>query len=175
MNWSKALKAEEERFAETLDSGMRIFDDVASRVVDGVIPGADAFRLYDTYGFPVDLTADIARERGLSVDMAGFEAAMEQQRETARAAGKFTSTTGLPADLVAQLSPTVFLGYDKLDAGGLQVVALLKDGRPVSAVQAGDDAVVILDSTPFYAESGGQVGDTGVLAGRASNSMSPIR
>ena len=160
----KALKAEEERFAETLDSGMRIFDDVASRVVDGVIPGADAFRLYDTYGFPVDLTADIARERGLSVDMAGFEAAMEQQRETARAAGKFTSTTGLPADLVAQLSPTVFLGYDHLDAGGLQVVALLKDGRPVPAVQAGDDAVVILDSTPFYAESGGQVGDTGVLA-----------
>ena len=160
----KALKAEEERFAETLDSGMRIFDDVASRVVDGVIPGADAFRLYDTYGFPVDLTADIARERGLSVDMAGFEAAMEQQRETARAAGKFASTTGLPADLVAQLSPTVFLGYDKLDAGGLQVVALLKDGRPVPAVQAGDDAVVILDSTPFYAESGGQVGDTGVLA-----------
>ena len=160
----KALKAEEERFAETLDSGMRIFDDVASRVVDGVIPGADAFRLYDTYGFPVDLTADIARERGLSVDMAGFEAAMEQQRETARAAGKFTSTTGLPADLVAQLSPTVFLGYDKLDAGGLRVVALLKDGRPVPAVQAGDDAVVILDSTPFYAESGGQVGDTGVLA-----------
>ena len=160
----KALKAEEERFAETLDSGMRIFDDVASRVVDGVIPGADAFRLYDTYGFPVDLTADIARERGLSVDMAGFEAAMEQQRETARAAGKFTSTTGLPADLVAQLSPTVFLGYEQLDAGGLQVVALLKDGRPVPAVQAGDDAVVILDSTPFYAESGGQVGDTGVLA-----------
>ena len=160
----KALKAEEERFAETLDSGMRIFDDVASRVVDGVIPGADAFRLYDTYGFPVDLTADIARERGLSVDMAGFEAAMEQQRETARAAGKFTSTTGLPADLVAQLSPTVFLGYEHLDAGGLQVVALLKDGRPVASVHAGDEAVVILDRTPFYAESGGQVGDTGVLA-----------
>ncbi|MCP1583538.1 alanine--tRNA ligase [Pseudoxanthomonas mexicana] len=160
----KALKAEEERFAETLDSGMRIFDDVASRVVDGVIPGADAFRLYDTYGFPVDLTADIARERGLSVDMAGFEAAMEQQRETARAAGKFTSTTGLPADLVAQLSPTVFLGYDHLDAGGLQVVALLKDGRPVASVHAGDEVVVILDRTPFYAESGGQVGDTGVLA-----------
>ena len=160
----RALKAEEERFAETLDSGMRIFDDVAARVTDGVIPGADAFRLYDTYGFPVDLTADIARERGLTVDMAGFEASMEQQRETARAAGKFTSTTGLPADLVAQLSPTVFLGYDQLDAGGLQVVALLKDGRPVPSVQAGDEAVVILDRTPFYAESGGQVGDTGVLA-----------
>lgn len=160
----RALKAEEERFAETLDSGMRIFDDVAARVADGVIPGVDAFRLYDTYGFPVDLTADIARERGLTVDMAGFDAAMERQRETARAAGKFTSNTGLPADLVAQLSPTAFLGYDQLDAGGLQVVALLKDGRPVRSVQAGDEAVVILDRTPFYAESGGQVGDTGVLA-----------
>ena len=160
----RALKAEEERFAETLDSGMRIFDDVAARVTDGVIPGADAFRLYDTYGFPVDLTADIARERGLTVDMAGFDVAMEQQRETARAAGKFTSNTGLPADLVAQLSPTVFLGYDQLDAGGLQVVALLKDGRPVQSVEAGDEAVVILDRTPFYAESGGQVGDMGVLA-----------
>nr|WP_298122807.1 alanine--tRNA ligase [uncultured Pseudoxanthomonas sp.] len=160
----RALKAEEERFAETLDSGMRIFDDVAARAADGVIPGADAFRLYDTYGFPVDLTADIARERGLTVDMAGFDAAMEQQRETARAAGKFTSNTGLPADLVAQLSPTVFQGYDHLDAGGLQVVALLKDGRPVPSVEAGEEAVVILDKTPFYAESGGQVGDTGVLA-----------
>ncbi|MEL1263974.1 alanine--tRNA ligase [Pseudoxanthomonas putridarboris] len=160
----KALKAEEERFAETLDSGMRIFDDVASRVKDGVIPGADAFRLYDTYGFPVDLTADIARERGLAVDMAGFDAAMEQQRETARAAGKFTSNTGLPAELVAQMAPTGFLGYDHLDAGGLQVVALLKGGRPVQAVEAGDEAVVFLDNTPFYAESGGQVGDIGVLA-----------
>jgi len=160
----KALKAEEERFAETLDAGMRIFGDVASRVSDGVIPGADAFRLYDTYGFPVDLTADIARERGLTVDMAGFDAAMEQQRETARAAGKFASTTGLPADLVAQLSPTGFLGYDQLDAGGLQIVALLKEGRPVVSVDAGEEAVVILDRTPFYAESGGQVGDTGVLA-----------
>jgi len=160
----KALKAEEERFAETLDAGMRIFDDVASRVSDGVIPGADAFRLYDTYGFPVDLTADIARERGLTVDMAGFDAAMEQQRETARAAGKFASSTGLPADLVAQMSPTGFLGYDQLDAGGLQIVALLKDGRPVASIDAGDEAVVILDRTPFYAESGGQVGDTGVLA-----------
>ncbi|HWU70192.1 MAG TPA: alanine--tRNA ligase, partial [Pseudoxanthomonas sp.] len=92
----RALKVEEERFAETLDSGMKIFDEVAARS-KGTIPGADAFRLYDTYGFPVDLTADIARERGLSVDMAGFEAAMEHQRETARAAGKFASSTSLPA------------------------------------------------------------------------------
>ena len=158
----RALKAEEERFAETLDSGMRIFDEVARRSGD-TIPGADAFRLYDTYGFPVDLTADIARERGLAVDMAGFEAAMAHQRETARAAGKFASSAGLPAELVAQLTPTDFIGYDTLTAGGLQVVALLRGGRPVESINAGDEAVVILDRTPFYAESGGQVGDTGEL------------
>ncbi|KGM53800.1 alanyl-tRNA synthetase [Lysobacter daejeonensis GH1-9] len=163
----KALQAEEERFAETLDSGMRIFDDVAARS-SGVIPGADAFRLYDTYGFPVDLTADIARERGLSVDMDGFEAAMEHQRETARAAGKFGNTTTMPAELAAQLSPTQFLGYDKLTDGGLEVVALLKDGRVVDAIEAGDEAVVILDRTPFYAESGGQVGDAGELDEKGS-------
>ncbi|MDQ3618290.1 MAG: alanine--tRNA ligase [Pseudomonadota bacterium] len=159
----RALQAEEERFAETLDSGMRIFDEVAARS-QGAIPGADAFRLYDTYGFPVDLTADIARERGLSVDMAGFDAAMTQQRDTARAAGKFGNTTTMPAELAAQLSPTEFLGYDKLTEGGLEVVALLRDGRPVERIDAGDDAVVILDRTPFYAESGGQVGDAGELA-----------
>src|SRR5690606_40327716 len=113
----RALRAEEGRFAETLDSGMRIFDEVAARS-GGTIPGADAFRLYDTYGFPVDLTADIARERGLSVDMAGFDAAMAHQRETARAAGKFSSSAGLPADLVAKLQPTEFLGYDARAAGG---------------------------------------------------------
>lgn len=158
----RALKAEEERFAETLDSGMRIFDEVAKRSGD-TIPGVDAFRLYDTYGFPLDLTADIARERGLTVDTAGFDAAMAQQRETARAAGKFSSGTGLPADLVAQLKPTEFLGYDALTVGGLEVVALLRDGRPVEAIEAGEEAVVFLDRTPFYAESGGQVGDTGEL------------
>ncbi len=158
----QALKAEEERFAETLDAGMKIFDDVAARA-NGEIPGQDAFRLYDTYGFPVDLTADIARERGLSVDMAGFETAMERQRETARAAGKFGGGTQLPAELVAQLTPTVFLGYDELQAGGLEVLALIRDGRPVDTINAGDEAIVILDKTPFYAESGGQVGDTGEL------------
>ncbi|WP_374358958.1 alanine--tRNA ligase [Thermomonas sp.] len=158
----RALKAEEERFAETLDSGMRIFNDVAARS-DGTIPGIDAFRLYDTYGFPLDLTQDMARERGMSVDVAGFDAAMTQQKETARAAGKFGGGTQLPADLVAQLTPTKFLGYDALTAGGLEVLALLKDGRPVESIAAGDDAIVILDASPFYAESGGQVGDTGEL------------
>ncbi|MGW8127202.1 MAG: alanine--tRNA ligase [Stenotrophomonas sp.] len=161
----KALLAEEERFAETLDAGMKIFDDVAAKVDDGVIPGADAFRLYDTYGFPVDLTADIARERGMTVDMAGFDSAMEHQREMARAAGKFGGGVTLPAELVATLSPTVFLGYDQQQADGLKVVALLKGGRPVEGVQAGDEVIVFTDRTPFYAESGGQVGDAGMLSG----------
>lgn len=158
----RALRVEEERFAETLDAGMRIFDDVASRS-NGAIPGEDAFRLYDTYGFPLDLTQDIARERGLDVDIQGFDAAMQRQRETARAAGKFTSSAGLSADLVAQLSPTVFVGDDQYEADGLEVVALLQGGRPVESASAGDEVVVILDRTPFYGESGGQVGDTGVL------------
>jgi len=159
----KALLAEEERFAETLDAGMKIFDDVAAKSGGKAIPGADAFRLYDTYGFPLDLTQDIARERGIAVDTAGFDAAMEKQRETARAAGRFGGGVQLPAELVAQLQPTEFLGYDHLQAGGLVVLALLRDGRPVDAIEAGDDAIVILDKTPFYGESGGQVGDTGEL------------
>jgi alanyl-tRNA synthetase len=156
----RALLAEEERFAETLDAGMRIFDEVATRS-QGMIPGVDAFRLYDTYGFPVDLTADIARERGLSVDMDGFDAAMEQQRETARAAGKFGNAATMPAELAAQLAPTLFLGYEQLAGEGLEVLALLKDGRVVEQAEAGEEVAVILDRTPFYAESGGQVGDTG--------------
>ncbi|MFL6957933.1 alanine--tRNA ligase [Nocardiopsis yanglingensis] len=162
---TRALQAEEERFAETLDAGMKIFEDVAGKASNGVIPGVDAFRLYDTYGFPLDLTQDIARERDLTVDIAGFDAAMEQQRETARAAGKFGGGVTLPAELVATLSPTVFLGYDRLQADGLTVLAVLKDGRPVQSADAGDAVIVITNQTPFYAESGGQVGDTGVLTG----------
>ncbi len=163
----RALLAEEERFAETLDSGMRIFDEVAGRST-GTIPGADAFRLYDTYGFPLDLTADMARERGLEVDVAGFDAAMEQQRETARAAGKFGGGVTLPADLVARMAPTAFLGYEQLQADGTEVIALLRDGRPVDRIEAGEEAIVFLDRTPFYAESGGQVGDTGTLSAGAA-------
>lgn len=161
----RALQAEEERFAETLDSGMKIFDDVAAKVSNGVIPGVDAFRLYDTYGFPLDLTQDIARERDLTVDIEGFNAAMDTQRETARAAGKFGGGVNLSADLVATLKPTVFLGYDRLQADDLTVVAILKDGRPVETAQAGDDVIVLTNQTPFYAESGGQVGDNGSLSG----------
>lgn len=162
---TRALQAEEERFAETLDAGMKIFEDVAARAGNGVIPGSDAFRLYDTYGFPLDLTQDIARERDLTVDIAGFDAAMEQQRETARAAGKFGGGVTLPAELVATLTPTAFLGYDRLQAGDLTVLALLKEGRPVQSASAGDAVIVITNQTPFYAESGGQVGDTGVMTG----------
>ena len=158
----RALKAEEDRFAETLDSGMRIFNEVAQKA-SGRIPGEDAFRLYDTYGFPVDLTADIARERGLSVDMAGFEAAMEKQRERAREASKFAAAGNLPSELVARLAPTQFLGYDAHESDGCRVVALLRDGLPVERIEAGEQAVVFLDRTPFYAESGGQMGDSGVL------------
>lgn len=158
-----ALRAEEERFAETLDQGMRIFDEVAARS-SGEIPGADAFRLYDTYGFPVDLTADMARERGMGVDMAGFDAAMEKQREQARAASKFASAGTLSADVVASLSPTEFVGYEDLESGQLKIIALLREGASVQALNEGEHGILILDRTPFYAESGGQVGDHGQLS-----------
>ncbi|AIC13285.1 alanine--tRNA ligase [Xylella fastidiosa subsp. morus] len=159
----RTLLAEEERFAETLDVGMKIFNEVAAKVANGVIPGSDAFRLYDTYGFPVDLTADIARERGMRVDMAGFEAAMTQQRKTARAAGKFGRGVQLSAERAAMLSPTVFLGYEQLQADDLRVVALLSDGGLTDSASVGDEVIVLTDRTPFYAESGGQVGDIGTL------------
>ena len=163
-----ALRAEEERFAETLGSGMRVFEDIVARLdatkASGTIPGADAFRLYDTYGFPVDLTADIARERGLTVDMAGFEVAMNCQREQARAASKFAGVGALPAELVANLSPTTFLGYERLAADNLPIVAILREGRTVESLGDGEEGTLILDRTPFYAESGGQVGDTGWLS-----------
>ena len=160
----RALKAEEERFGETLEQGMRVFEDVAAKSAGKTIPGEAAFRLYDTYGFPVDLTADIARERGLDVDMPGFEAAMEQQRERARAASSFDTKATLPAEVASALAPTQFLGYEALSASGLTALAIVRDGRAVEALHDGEDAAVILDRTPFYAESGGQVGDTGVLS-----------
>jgi alanyl-tRNA synthetase len=161
-----ALKGEEERFAETLDTGMKVFEEVAQRSGQ-IIAGADAFRLYDTYGFPVDLTADVARERGLSVDMAGFEKAMEEQRERARAGSSFDAGHTLSADVVKDLPATQFLGYEALDADGLKVVGIVRDGKLVDALKEGDSAIVILDRTPFYAESGGQVGDHGRLHAHA--------
>jgi len=158
----EALRAEEHRFGETLEHGMRVFDEVASQS-GTTIPGEDAFRLYDTYGFPVDLTADIARERGMAVDMAGFERAMEAQRERARAASRFESKTRLPAEIASRLAPTQFLGYETLEAKDCKVRAILCDGHAVEQLAPGASAAVILDRTPFYAESGGQVGDAGAL------------
>jgi len=157
-----ALRTEEQRFGETLEHGMRVFDEVAGKA-GKIIPGVDAFRLYDTYGFPVDLTADIARERGMEVDMAGFEQAMNEQRERARAAGKFEAKGLMPADLASELKPTVFLGYDALAADGVKVVGIVRGGKQFDQLAQGEEGLVILDRTPFYAESGGQVGDTGAL------------
>jgi alanyl-tRNA synthetase len=159
-----ALKAEEERFAETLDQGMKVFAEVAART-QGIIAGEEVFRLYDTYGFPADLTADVARERGLSIDMAGFEQSMEGQRERARAASQFGGAVALPGELIQALAPTGFEGYHAPELAGARVVGIVADGRSVQRLAAGARGTVLLDRTPFYAESGGQVGDTGVLAG----------
>ncbi len=158
----EALRAEEQRFGETLEQGMRIFDDVAARAHNRIIAGEDAFKLYDTYGFPVDLTSDIARERGLSVDMEGFERAMNDQRERARSASKFESKGQIPADVASRLAPTEFCGYETLEADG-KIIAILREGRAVESLAPGESGSVILDRTPFYAESGGQIGDAGAL------------
>ncbi|HLS84740.1 MAG TPA: alanine--tRNA ligase [Burkholderiales bacterium] len=153
------LKQEEERFAETLENGMAVLETaLASGDGDRLLDGETAFRLYDTFGFPVDLTADICRERGVMLDMAGFEAAMEGQRERARAASKFSMATALEYSG----GKTEFHGYDTLSLEA-KVVALYKEGTQVAELKAGDVGVVVLDRTPFYAESGGQVGDRGEL------------
>jgi alanyl-tRNA synthetase len=153
------LRQEEERFGETLEHGMQILNAALSSD-PGVLDGETAFKLYDTFGFPLDLTADVCRERGVSVDEAGFEAAMTRQRETARAAGKFKTGGSLEYSGVT----TQFHGYDQLDVSGARVSGLYVDGVAVSRVEAGSNAVVVLDRTPFYAESGGQVGDQGLIA-----------
>ncbi|HRP87415.1 MAG TPA: alanine--tRNA ligase, partial [Gammaproteobacteria bacterium] len=160
----KVLHQEEQRFAETLDQGMRLLDSAIAGLDGGVIPGETAFKLYDTYGFPLDLTADIARERGLAVDHAGFERAMEAQRERARAASRFEADYGEKQDTELE---SKFVGYDSLGASGV-ILALYKDGgRQVDALGEGDEGVIILDETPFYAESGGQVGDIGRIRAAA--------
>ncbi len=155
---TSVLKAEEERFFETLAHGMEILDSALAGDVK-VLPGDVAFKLHDTYGFPLDLSNDVARERGVTVDEAGFNAAMQHQKETARAAGKFKMDRALEYTGAAN----TFVGYDKL-AEAAKVVALYADGVSVSELKAGQNGVVVLDSTPFYAESGGQVGDQGVIA-----------
>jgi alanyl-tRNA synthetase len=157
----RVLRQEEERFAETLASGMALLDAAIAALDGTVIDGAIVFKLYDTFGFPADLTADIARERGLSVDAAGFESLMQAQRTRARAASKFG--VEMPGGTTVN-ARTLFQGYAGLDAEG-QVVAILKDGAAVESLNTGDVGEVVLDRTPFYAEAGGQVGDAGALAG----------
>lgn len=160
---AQVLKQEEERFSLTLEHGMKILDAALADVPEGGrLDGQTLFTLYDTYGFPVDLTADICRERQVEVDLEGFETAMERQRDQARAAGKFKAAEGLSYNG----EETRFDGYDHLQGQG-KVVALYVDGTSVDTVSAGQEAIVVLDATPFYAESGGQVGDTGVLQGQA--------
>ena len=160
----QVLRQEEERFGETLEHGMKILDSALAALPAAVkgqpatLDGNTLFTLYDTYGFPVDLTADICRERGVEVDQAGFDVAMDRQRDQARAAGKFKMAEGL----VYSGAQTVFEGYEHLERKA-KVLALYVEGTQVQRVVAGQDAIVVLDSTPFYAESGGQVGDVGFL------------
>ncbi|HXX83777.1 MAG TPA: alanine--tRNA ligase [Casimicrobiaceae bacterium] len=158
----QVLKAEEERFAETLEHGMKVLEVALAdheRRGDKVLPGETAFALYDTYGFPLDLTADVCRERGFTVDQAGFDSAMEKQRERARAASTFRMEEGLQYSG----AKTVFDGYRTLAEEG-RIVALYRDGSPVGSLATGQRGTVVLDRTPFYAESGGQVGDRGELS-----------
>jgi alanyl-tRNA synthetase len=155
---TQVLKQEEERFADTLENGMKVLEGALNRE-DKMLDGETVFQLYDTYGFPVDLTADIARERGVRVDYAGFEAAMERQRERARAASKFQMGSAVEY----QGAKTEFKGYETLAVDDAQVIALYRDGTSVSSLKAGESAIVVLDRTPFYAESGGQAGDAGEL------------
>ncbi len=158
------LEREERRFGETLDQGMKLLEAAIADLEEPMIPGEIAFRLYDTFGFPIDLTRDIARERNLTVDEAGFESAMAAQRERGRAAGQFSAKDGLSADVAAELPATRFLGYDQHSCEQVRVLAILVEGARVERLDPGTEGVLILDRTPFYAESGGQVGDTGVLS-----------
>ncbi|XVJ69536.1 MAG: alanine--tRNA ligase [Rhizobacter sp.] len=155
---TEVLKVEEEGFFRTIANGMEILDAALAGGAKSV-DGETAFKLHDTYGFPLDLTADVCRERGVAVDEAGFNAAMNRQREQARAAGKFKMAQGLEYTG----SDTIFHGYEHLSREGGKVSAIYIDGSPATSAKAGDDAVIVLDQTPFYAESGGQVGDTGEL------------
>jgi len=162
----KVLEKEEQRFAKTLDQGMETLESAISKLKGKEIPGDIVFKLYDTYGFPVDLTADIARERGLAIDEEGFEKHMGAQRDRARAASSFNIKVGTAVlkltTYPATVTTTTFTGYEKLE-DATEVGAVLRDGEPADSLTQGDDGAIILKSTPFYAESGGQVGDTGVI------------
>jgi len=155
----KVLDKEERRFSETLDQGMEILELSISKLKDKKIPGEIVFKLYDTYGFPVDLTADIARERGLIIDLEGFEEQMSAQRARGRSASKFSTSDEVAVKIDVE---SQFTGYEGIEEDA-EVAALFKDSQPTDSLSSGDEGIIVLTSTPFYAESGGQVGDTGVL------------
>ncbi|HBY96003.1 MAG TPA: alanine--tRNA ligase, partial [Chloroflexi bacterium] len=164
----QALGQEEERFQQTLETGLALLDELLDRLAAAeqrVVPGEEAFRLYDTYGFPYDLTRDVAEERGFTVDRSGFDRAMAEQKARARAAQKFDADSWIRTYRDLELPPTVFVGYeyDHLVDEPTQIVALIRDGQRVESVGAGEDVEVILSRTPFYAEGGGQVADTGTI------------
>ncbi len=168
-NVERILKKEEERFAETLGQGMKILEACVAKMQGTVIPGETVFQLYDTYGFPVDLTADFARENQLTVDHEGFEVAMNAQRERARSASSFGADYDQDIKLDSQ---TEFTGYEHLD-DQVHIIALYKQGQPVDSLLAGEEGLVVLDKTPFYAESGGQIGDSGQIT--ATNAVFDVK
>ncbi|HPF77676.1 MAG TPA: alanine--tRNA ligase [Alphaproteobacteria bacterium] len=162
---SETLKNEETRFKQTLDRGLKMLDEEAANVRDNTLAGDVAFKLYDTYGFPVDLTADALKAKGIAVDMKGFEACMEEQKKAARAAWSGSGDAGtekLWFELLETIEPTEFLGYKTEEAEG-KIVALVKDGKVVDSLKKGDEGAILVNQTPFYGESGGQVGDTGMV------------
>ena len=165
---TETLLLEETRFKKTLEKGLGLLGEATSKLKQGdVLPGETAFKLYDTYGFPLDLTEDALRARGVGVDNAGFDAAMERQRAEARKAWKGSGEAATEAiwfEIKEKTGATEFLGYDTETAAG-EIVALLKDGKEAKSLKVGDEAAIIVNQTPFYGESGGQVGDTGVIAG----------
>ena len=160
----RTLLAEEKRFSATLDGGMKVLEDYIARLdASKVMPGPQVFKLYDTFGFPSDLTEDIGRERGFEIDRIGFNAEMEKQKAASRDGGQFGATHSITAEQSVGLAPTEFLGYTQLQTDGCRILKILQDGAERSELSNGDQALLILDRTPFYAESGGQVGDRGVL------------
>ncbi|WGE80022.1 alanine--tRNA ligase [Actinobacillus equuli] len=156
----KTLKAEEEQFARTLERGLALLEDALTKVENNTLSGEVAFKLYDTYGFPLDLTADVCRERNITIDEAGFEAEMSAQRERAKASSNFGTDYN---NVIKVDGQTDFIGYDNLEAQAT-VVGLFSNGKAVDTIQSGESAVIILDQTPFYAEMGGQVGDSGLIS-----------
>ncbi len=161
----KIVRVEEDRFSTTLKQAFAVFDSVAASTKTGILTGADAFKLYDTYGLSLDFTEELAADRGLKVDHAGFDAEFAKQQERARHASKMGAISGAPEYLtLLEKAKTVFLGYDRLEEDGATVIAVFKEGKPVKRLERGESGEIIVDRTPFYAEAGGQIGDRGVIS-----------